>query len=78
MVVIRVFLKVKASLRNDFLIHMNEQQVLVPNHFSGCDSFRVFQDTTDESQFVLYEEWENEDALAKYKESQTFQHNSDV
>lgn len=55
--------EVKKGLMN--LVHLTQQE-------PGCRSYELHQSSDDENVFLIYEEWDNTDALDKHMQSPYF------
>ncbi|RXI47482.1 hypothetical protein CRU99_02305 [Malaciobacter mytili] len=41
--------------------------------FNGCLNYEVYEADDDELEFLVYEEWASEEAIANYKQSQEYE-----
>ena len=66
-----VKLQFQAEKVADFLLIFNDTKLMVSN-FEGCLGMRLLQDVKDSSIFFTYSQWESEDALLNYRQSDLF------
>ncbi len=66
-----VKLQFQAEKVADFLLIFNETKLMVSN-FEGCLGMQLLQDVKDSSVFFTYSQWQNEDALLNYRQSDLF------
>jgi quinol monooxygenase YgiN len=52
--------------RRDALIQVGQAVARASREEQGCISYRVYQDTELENEFVFVEEWENDEALQRH------------
>ncbi len=66
-----VKLQFQAGKVADFLLIFNETKLIVSN-FEGCLGMQLLQDVKDPCVFFTYSQWESEDALLNYRQSDLF------
>jgi heme-degrading monooxygenase HmoA len=66
-----VKLQFQAAKAADFLLIFNDTKLMVSN-FEGCSGMQLLQDIKDPSVFFTYSQWESEDALLNYRQSDLF------
>lgn len=71
MIVVRVCINAQTEHINT-LRTILAGDILETSKFDGCTRFDVYQDIQDESGFILYEEWDNQQSFDAYRESDYF------
>lgn len=71
MVVVRVCVTAKEDNIAD-LQAILASDLLETGKFEGCTRFDVYQDIQSERDFILYEEWDNQQNFDAYRESDYF------
>jgi len=71
MIVVRVCLTSKEE-NISALSAVLANDVTNTNAFDGCVRYDVYQGINDECEFILYEEWENQQSFDAYKASDYF------
>ena len=66
-----VKLQFQAEKAADFLLIFNDTKLMV-SKFEGCLGMQLLQDVKDPSVFFTYSQWESEDALLNYRQSDLF------
>jgi quinol monooxygenase YgiN len=72
MIVIRVQADIDPEKRDIFLEQVRRDIVVSRNH-SGCHLFTWCEDVSHKNRFLLYEEWDSEEAFDAYKRSEHFE-----
>jgi quinol monooxygenase YgiN len=57
---------VSDAARRDQLVHVGQAVARASREEDGCISYRVYQDSERENEFVFVEEWENQEALDRH------------
>lgn len=71
MIVIHVEIKVQAAQLENFLA-VNEAFIQVAAAMNGCEKFRLYRDSWEESTFIYYQEWASEEDFRAYQASPAF------
>ena len=66
-----VKLHFKAEKKDEFLQLFNQTKLNVSN-FEGCLGMQLLQDIKDPNLFFTYSQWEREEALQNYRQSDLF------
>ena len=66
-----VKLEFKEDKINDFLMFFEEIKQNV-NRFEGCHGMQLLRDLNTPSTVFTYSQWDSEDALNRYRDSETF------
>ncbi|MEO1060196.1 MAG: putative quinol monooxygenase [Actinomycetota bacterium] len=72
MLTVRVVADLRPEGAETALAQLRRESTEVPERFPGCRRFDVFVDPAEPNRFLLYEEWDDQDAFSAYRESNYF------
>lgn len=72
MQIIRTRISVKPEEKGAFVAYLRQKASEIKQNFAGCDQFELLADTGAEANFMLYEEWQSQEAFGALRQSDFF------